>query len=276
MPDNPSFDLDEAISAELDNELTPYAAELGVDPATLRALMVERRGYADRLAAIETARRSLKAPVESLDDVSRARLLRAAVITEPGTNATAGTPVRSERAWRIMGAAAAVVIVVAGGIALTRGGGSSSSAKSSATSGGHARVRSGELGNLGPLDPGKLDVLIGGDPGAPTTPGGTGAASKPTSPKEGGSSSSSGNQSQRSLAADQANPDADAAAASVTPEQVDTCRTEYAKVGTVRFSGTGDYQGRPAVVLGVETGGRTIVFVVAATDCSEVLVSVSR
>ena len=276
MPDNPSFDLDEAISAELDNELTPYAAELGVDPATLRALMVERRGYADRLAAIETARRSLKAPVESLDDVSRARLLRAAVITEPGTNATAGTPVRSERAWRILGAAAAVVIVVAGGIALTRGGGSSSSAKSSATSGGHARVRSGELGNLGPLDPGKLDVLIGGDPGAPTTPGGTGAASKPTSPKEGGFASSSGNPSQRSLAADQANPDADTAAASVTPEQVGACRSEYAKVGTVRFSATGDYQGRPAVVLGIETGGRTIVFVVAATDCSEVLVSVSR
>ena len=278
MPDHPAFDLDEAISADLDDELASFAAELGVDSATLRALMTQRPEYAERLAALETAHRSLRAPVEPLDDVSRARLLRAAAITEPRTNATARAPVRRERAWRILGAAAAAVIVVAGGIALTRGGGSSSGEKSSATAGKTAKVRSGELGNLGSLDPSKLDSLIGGDPGAPATSGGTVAASKSTSPEAGRSSTAGGTESQPSLAADQANPAAAtaAAAASVTPEQVGACRSEYAKVGTVRFSATGEYQGRPAVVLGIETGGRTIVFVVAATDCSEVLVSVSR
>ena len=269
MPDDPNFDptfdLDEAISAELDGELAPFATELGVDPAALRALMVQRPEYADRLVAVETARRSLRAPVESLDDVSRARLLRAAVITEPGTNATAGSPVRRERTWRLLGAAAAVALVVVGGVALLRGGGSSNRAKSAATAGNTAKVRSGELGNLGPLDQRTLDSLIGGD---------TRADSTPTAPKE-SSTLSGGTDAQRSAAAEQPTAAADAAA-SVTSEQVAACRTEYSKVGNVRFSGTGEYQGRPAVVLGIETGGRTIVFVVAATDCSEVLVSVSR
>ena len=274
MPDHPPFDLDEAISADLDDELAAFAAELGVDSATLRVQMTERPEYADRLAALETAHGSLRRPVDPLDDVSRARLLRAAAITEPRTNATAGTPVRGERAWRILGAAAGVVIVVAGGIALTRGGGSSSGEKSGATAGRTAKVRSGELGNLGPLDPSKLDSLIGGDQGAPAPSGSTGAASKPTSPEADKPSTARSTDSQ-SLAADRTAAAA-AAAASVTPEQVGACRSEYAKVGTVRFSGTGDYQGRPAVVLGIETGGRTIVFVVAATDCSQVLVSVSR
>ena len=83
MPDHPAFNLDEAISADLDDELTAFAAELSLDLATLRALMAERLEYADRLAALEAARRLLRAPVDSLDDVSRARLLRAAAITEP-------------------------------------------------------------------------------------------------------------------------------------------------------------------------------------------------
>ncbi|MEO6469408.1 MAG: hypothetical protein ABIP21_09920 [Acidimicrobiia bacterium] len=266
MPDDPTFNLDEAISADLDDELAPFAVELGVDIATLRALMAERPEYAERRAALETASRSLRAPVDSLDDVARARLLRAAMTTEPRTSATSASPVRRERAWRLLGAAAAVVLVVVGGIALLRGGGSSGGAKSASTAGNTAKVRSGELGNLGPLDPSTLDSLIGGD---------TRADSTPTAPKEESSTLSGGTDAQRSAASEQPSVAADAAA-SVTPAQVDACRTEYAKVGTVRFSGTGDYTGRPAVVLGVETGGRTIVFVVAATDCSEVLVSVSR
>ena len=277
MPDDPTFDphfdLDEAISAELDDELAPFATELGIDPAALRALMVQRPEYADRRAAIEAARRSLRAPVDSLDDVSRARLLKAAAITEPGR---VGTPIRAGvPAWRLLGAAAAAVLVVVGGVALLRGGGSTSGQKSASTAGDAAKVRSGELGNLGPLDPRTLDSLIGGETRAPATSGGTGAASKPTSPKKSESSALRGTDAQNSAASEQPSVAADAAA-SVTPEQVDACRAEYAKVGNVRFSGTGDYQGRPAVVVGIETGGRTIVFVVAATDCSEVLLSVSR
>ncbi len=279
MPDDPTFDphfdLDEAISAELDDELAPFATELGIGPAALRALMVQRPEYADRRAAIEAARRSLRAPVDSLDDVSRARLLKAAAITEPGTPARVGTPIRRQRALRLLGAAAAAVLVVVGGVALLRGGGSTSGQKSASTAGDAAKVRSGELGNLGPLDPRTLDSLIGGETRAPATSGDTGAASKPTSPKKSESSALRGTDAQNSAASEQPSVAADAAA-SVTPEQVDACRAEYAKVGNVRFSGTGDYQGRPAVVVGIETGGRTIVFVVAATDCSEVLLSVSR
>ncbi len=273
MPDHSDFDLDEAISADLDDELAPFATEWGVDLATLRAQMAEQPEYPDRLAALETARRSLRAPVEPLDAVTRARLLRAAPITAPRPSGTGtGTPDQRGRAWRILGAAAALVLVVGGGAALLRDTGSSDSAKSTASSGGRARVRTGALGDLGSLDPKKLDSLIGGGTGAPSTP---------ASPEERQTSSSKGSDAQRSVApapnADQPNAATDAAVgASVTPQQVGACRAEYAKVGNVRFSGTGDYQGRPAVVLGVETGGRTIVFVVAAADCSEVLVSVSR
>ena len=273
MPDHPDFDLDEAISADLDDELAPFAAELGLDLPTLRARMAEQPEYPDRLAALDTARQSLRAPVEALDDVSRARLLRAAPITEPRTTATTGTPVRREHAWRILGAAAAVVLVVGGGAALLRDGGSSSSAKSKAASGASARVRSGELGRLGSLDPKKLDSLIGGGSGATGTAGDPRAGSAPTSLEASSAARSKGSDSRQPV--DAARPDAPTDA-SVTPGQVAACRAEYAKVGNVRFSGTGDYQFRPAVVLGVETGGRTIVFVVAATDCSEVLVSVSR
>ncbi len=274
MPDHPDFNLDEAISADLDGELASFAAELGVDVPTLRAQMAERPEYPDRLARLDAARRSLQAPVEPLDDVTRARLLRATADTASRPAATAGTSGGRERAWRILGAAAALALVVGGGAALLRNGGSSSSARSKAASGGSGRVRSGQLGSLGSLDAKKLDSLIGGGNGATGTAGDPQADSAPTSFEASGASGSKGADSQRSATAP-AQPNA-ATDASVTPEQVAACRAEYAKVGTVRFSGTGDYQGRPAVVLGVETGGRTIVFVVAATDCSEVLVSVSR
>ena len=51
---------------------------------------------------------------------------------------------------------------------------------------------------------------------------------------------------------------------------------QFATQGTVRFRASGTYQGRPAVVLGIDTDRRTIVFVVAADDCTQVLYSASR
>ncbi len=78
-------------------------------------------------------------------------------------------------------------------------------------------------------------------------------------------------------AANDATKRADAGAApEFAPGAVESCATTYADEGAIRFRGSGTYEGRPAVVLGIDTAGRTIVFVVAAADCRQVLYSASR
>ncbi len=42
------------------------------------------------------------------------------------------------------------------------------------------------------------------------------------------------------------------------------------------FTGTGTYRGTPVTIVGITEGGRTIVFVVPSTDCTNVLASISR
>ena len=44
----------------------------------------------------------------------------------------------------------------------------------------------------------------------------------------------------------------------------------------VRFFGTGTYQGRAVTIVGIESGGRTIAFVVPSDDCTTVLTAISR
>jgi hypothetical protein len=61
-----------------------------------------------------------------------------------------------------------------------------------------------------------------------------------------------------------------------TADQVTKCEDNPPVKGQIKFSGSGAYQGRPAVILGISKGARTIVFVVAADDCAQVLFSVSR
>lgn len=272
MPEHPDFNLDDAISANLDGELAPYAAELGLDLDTLRAQMGARPEYPDRLATLRTARHALRTPVEPLDDVTRARLLRGVPTpaNQPFGREFSAVPFGRDRASRILAAAAVAVLVVGGGVALLARDGSSNNKQSKSSTNRVAEVRSGQLGNLGPLDPKKLDALIGGSPDAATQSGDS--AWQTTSRPPGEFTAASGDTQPTS----DSSPAKAAADLSATLAQVDACRAEYTKVGAVRFSATGDYQGRPAVVLGVESGGRTIVFVVAATDCSEVLVSVSR
>ncbi len=272
MTDQPDFNLDDAISADLDGELASYAADLGTDVDALRAQMTARPDYPDRLTAMEIARQSLHAPAEPLDDVTRARLLRGVStgVNQPSDRGTSAVSVSRDRALRILAAAAVVVLLVGGGVALIGRNGSSSNEQSKASTNRVTEVRSGQLGNLGPLDPKKLDALIGGGSDAATKSGDSALQTTTSVPPQEFSAASGG--PQRTSASSQTK----AADLSATLAQVDACRAEYVKVGTVRFSGTGDYQGRPAVVLGVESGGRTIVFVVGATDCSEVLVSVSR
>jgi hypothetical protein len=52
--------------------------------------------------------------------------------------------------------------------------------------------------------------------------------------------------------------------------------SQFAGSRPVRFVGTGTYEGQPAVVVGLDQGGRTIAFVVPVGDCTSVLTSVSR
>lgn len=270
MPDLPDFDTDEAISAALDNELDGFAAELGLEASELHARMTARPEYRDRLTAMESAHAAVRTPVDAVDDVTRARLLRAASV-DSAADAETIRRARASRMLRALGAAAAVVLVVGGGIVLlTRAGtdGNGGGAKSAATAGRTGTVRSGDLGDLGALDSGKLDSLIGG-PSARSRK----ESADPKSPTNAADTADRGH---LTTSAGGTAPAALQGVPPATPEQIAVCRAEYAKVATVRFSGTGEYAGRTAVVLGVESGGRTIVFVVAANDCANVLVSVSR
>jgi hypothetical protein len=130
--------------------------------------------------------------------------------------------------------------------------------KSSAGRGGAAAPAavSGELGDLGAIDATEVGRLLRGEARAPAPRAvpSTGFALK--------SDAASGAESMRVTPA--------------SPAEVADCATQYGSQGTVRFRGSGTYGSRPAVVLGIDTDQRTIVFVVAADDCTQVLYSASR
>jgi hypothetical protein len=267
MHEPPDFDTDTAISADLDGEFDEFAAELNLDASELRALLTARPDYGDRRDALELARSSLRAPVEPLDELARARLLAGAGVA--GSNPpTIGA---RDRGWgaRLAVAAAVAVFLLGGAVLLINRGGSEDNAKSASTASGS--VRSGKLGDIGAIDQAKLDRLIGGPPSAPTP-----AADRSTAAASGDTTR------QRQSAARSGVPDSAVAGfdaqsgAKATAEQLRTCENEYATNGPLRFSATGAYSGRAAVVLGIANGERTIVFVVAADDCPTVLFSVSR
>lgn len=269
MSELPDFEV--AMSAELDGELNAYASELGVDVDELRARLLGQPGATEQIARFTAARNALAEPAAPLDDLARARLLSGARRAASSTADIAdrrllGNP----RTLRLVAAAAAVVLVVAGGAAfLARTGtdnGSKSASKGAATDG----VRSGNLGDLGALDQRKLDGLLRGakTPAAPET--GTKRAPSPTDAQAGPAPADS---SAQKAPVEGFDPGASVRA---TPEQVSVCVDQYAPNGTARFSGTGAYQGQPAVVVAVGAGERTIVFVLAAGDCNNVLLSVSR
>ncbi len=291
MPDLPSFDTDEAISATLDGEFDHFAAELGLDALDLRAHLTARPDYGDRLAAMESARSAVRVPVDEIDDVTRARLLRGAAATvtaDPPVDAAvdfaAARRRNGGRMLRVLSAAAAVVLVLGIGTVLLANrdpDGNQRSAKSAADHAAAGNVRSGDLGDLGPLSSAKLDSLIGGP--AVRDRQRSAAGNEASSPD----SADASLEPKKGLARGGAEPNptsgptarrgaAEARVPPATTEQIAACQTEYAEVGEVRFSGTGEYEGRTAIVLGVETGGQNVVFVVAANDCANVLYSVSR
>lgn len=280
------LDLDTAISAELDGEFAAYATELGRDQSSLRAELITLPGYTDRRAALQSVRDQLREPVMALDDVTRRRLFARAMTREGSAGGTRSTrsPSRSRttaasRGWsaRLAVAAAILFLLLGGGVFLSNRGtdnGQKLSAKSSA-GGTVGPVREGNLGDIGDLsNPSTLDHLIGG-PGVPKEANPQNSAERALRSSAPSVSSSGGGTSNDASASpvDGFQPDTTAGA---TPDQVQACAQQYAAQGTVRFTASGVYQGRPAAVLGVVVGKSTIVFVVAATDCDTVLFSVSR
>ena len=246
---HPDFDLDTALSAELDGELDAYAAELGLPADDVRAALATPPAVARRaqLAAAQDALRTEPVP-DALDDVTRRRLLAGAGV------GTSRAPAHRDRGWLLRpAAAAAITLVVLGGLyaIFHDSGGSGGSADKSGAGSAAAVAVTGDLGDVGTIDAAQVEGLLQGT----VTPG-TGKPA-PT--------------------ANDAAKGADAGAASeFAPGAVDDCATAYGDEGAIRFRGSGTYQGRPAVVLGIDTDQRTIVFVVAAADCGQVLYSASR
>jgi hypothetical protein len=65
-------------------------------------------------------------------------------------------------------------------------------------------------------------------------------------------------------------------AASAPVVSAAACARDLSGGRPATFTGTATFRGVPALVLGVTKGGRTIVFVVATSDCTDVLASISR
>ena len=128
-------------------------------------------------------------------------------------------------------------------------------------------MRSGNLGDLGDVsNPQRLDALIGGPKAlAPSAPGAPNV-----------DYSAEADRAADHAVAGSALPGLSSSKGAVPSARLEACTARYAAQGNLRFSATGTYAGRPAVVLGIESGRRTIVFVVAADDCGTVLFSVSR
>ena len=262
LSSHPDFDLDTALSADVDGELDAYAAELGVAPDELRAAVTGPAATKRRaeLATVRTALGNAPRAGEELDEVTRRRLLAAA-----GVGAPSSRPARDRSFLLRAGAAAAVtLVVVVGFYTLTRNSGDSS-AKSSESGGGAsastAAPITGDLGDLGDIDGSTVGRLLRGE--APAK-----SANRSAAPET--SRDRAFDSTQNGLAA------GSAPQAAIAPQAVDVCVQQYSKEGTIRFRASGTYTGRPAVMLGLDIEHRTIVFVVAADNCTQVLYSASR
>ncbi len=177
------------------------------------------------------------------------------------------------QSWAPRAAAAAVVVLalVGGGMWLASTDSSTGSASKSASSGdlSTAEVASGDLGDLGELSRDQLDRLIGGPKSGVALPKplDAGAANDATTNPATGEWTPEVGSTQEP---------ASASARAVTPGQLTTCRDEYERLGAIQFEATGTFQAQPAIVLGIKRASRIIVFVLAADNCSRVLLSVSR
>jgi hypothetical protein len=259
LSSHPDFDLDTALSADLDGELDAYAAELGVTPDDVRAAVSTPAGTARRaeLAAVRTALGRAPDPGGELDDVTRRRLLAGA-----GVGSAPTRPARDRSFLLRSGAAAAITLVVVAGIYALAGNSDDSAPKTGGGAGASAATGkppvSGDLGDLGVVDASTVAGLLRGAVPAPSA-----TRSAPEASRD------------QAFASNTTGAGLDAGTA-VSPQTVDACARQLAPQGTIRFRASGTYGGRPAVILGLDTDRRTIVFVVVAGDCTQVLYSVGR
>jgi hypothetical protein len=254
---HPDFDLDTAVSADLDGELPAYAAELGATTDELRAALAAPDAVARR-AALAAVRDALRTdPGARPDELTRRRVLASA--RDDATVPDAGG--RDRGWWLRVGAAAAVTLVVLGALyALVGKSDDRGDRGAKASGGGSAATRAvtGDVGDLGPIDAAEISRLLRGE----RVGTGTGASTARPEAADGRLDAKQGTSS--------------SAAAPVGPGAVEACARAYDSAGSIRLRGSGTYGGRASVVLGIDAGGRTIVFVVAADDCTQVLYSASR
>ncbi len=255
-PTDPPFgsDTDEALNALIDGELGAFAAERRISEAAAREQLAAWPDFAARRDALEQVRRAVGTPTPPIDDLTRRRLVRTAANAVPGSSAPTA---RRSRPWaKIVAVAAAGLLVVAGvGYAISSTGSDEKSADSSAGSSSASTKAEPLRGNVGDLgDVSSREAL------------------RALLDRRAAESDAAGDESFKRSSGD--------AASSLvpTPGAVDPaeCARELAGTRSVAFTGTGTYRGTPVTIVGITEGGRTIVFVVPSTNCSTVLVSISR
>lgn len=251
------FDPDEGLNALVDGELDAFAREHELSEAIVHTRLVAMPDFTARRSELERVRAAGQAPVPPLDDVTRRRLVRAATRSTPEVVAAAP---RGRRWIAVTAIAAAGLLVVAGiGVAISSTNDSSTSSSDSAASSGAAPLN-GDVGDLGDVtSAAALRALL--DRRA-AEPKGAASTTRPSAKSE--------------LATNGAASDATTRAAAPSPASTATCARQLAGGRRIAFTGTGTYQGAPVTIVGITTGGRTIVFVVSDADCSNVVASISR
>jgi hypothetical protein len=247
------FDLDQALNALVDDELAGFAADHGLTEAAVRERLEATPNLAARRASLERTRAAVGAPIAPLDDVTRHRLVRDA--TRAGPDGIAPAP-RLRRWIAVTAIAAAVLLAVAGiGVAVSSISGDSSTSSSSSDSGASSTAPlRGDVGDLGDVtSPAALKTLLDRRP--------VDAARSSTTLSPQSEFATGGDVKQ---------------APTPSPASTARCARELAGRRPVVFTGTGTYQGAPVTIVGIRTGGRTIVFVVSDADCTNVVASISR
>ena len=279
---------DEAVSALLDDELAAFAADHGISESEAMERLTAWAELESRTAELSAARAALQdtalqesedAESDGLSELDRKRLVRnalAASSSPPAKSDSADSPRRRRVSQRLLAAAAAVVVIIGIGAAISRlndSGGNDSASKSSATGGATTPTpRQGNLGNVGDVtNAADLRALL--DPkdesaktSAPRSSQSQAADSSAGELTAGGSDSGAGSTPTTTAAATPAPPTAAA----------DACAAQLAGTRPVVLTATGTYRGAPAVIVGIQDKGRTILFVVPPDDCTNVLTSVSR
>ena len=278
MTDHPSTSTSIPRSAPTSTASSPASSPtLGLDEAALRAaLATPDRRAARRAALARGPRRPRGAPPEPLDDLTRRRLLAAAA-TVTGPQASQACPsIRRPVRGQAHGTAGRPRLAAADrrcrahrwrGLPAPTGRRPTARRRVHVDGRGRRarRSRRATSGHLGTLDGGSVDR-------APRRARGFGRSVCPRAPSRIAPSEAADSQADP----DRAAPTRSGRESPATADQVRhvPCSTTRTRPRSASRP-PGPTQGRPAVIVGIATGDRTIVFVVAADDCASVLYSAS-